>query len=590
MDLSEAKNWTDQVFAAEVAERIAYLLEDFGGDEVMANKIAYSYIRFSSVAQEQGDSLRRQTQGAIDYAAANGLTLDHTTYQDLGISAFRKQNTTIGKLGLFIQAIDAGVIVPGSTLIVESLDRLSRAQVDEALEQFLGIIRRGITIVTLQDGQSYSTEKIKADKGISLIISITVMMRAHEESLIKSTRIKAAWASKRKSGEILTSMGPAWLKLTKGEWKVIKDKADIVRTIFKMGAAGHGSPSIARKLNESKTPTLGGIATEWSPGLVAAVLKNKSVMGTYTPKKAKADPVDNYYPVIISPLDFYRVQEHIAGRNQRGGVKGTNVANLFAGMTYCECGRRTRFVSGSKPHLYLRCLSAYGNTGCDAPTMPYNVIEKAIIEWMDKLSASVTHFTTAVTDPTLTTRSEIAEREERLERLLDLAESGSHGIGARITKLEAELIGLREHLKNAVPVTPVTTALNIYSELAKAKKKGPAALTEHRMLLQSAIRRVMTKVVLLKAEHNRALKDEPPQMVRELIIEGPIVEPLRQWRDGEWESATVGFGDIAEENTYDSLVPAAPHMRDVGEGIVVPYEMPHQGFRLGNIRGRRRKT
>lgn len=558
-------------------------------------KQAYSYIRWSSEKQSLGDSERRQVDATEAYARKYDLTLAKTSYRDAGVSAFRGKNAAEGALSAFLVAVDDGTIVKGSMLLVESFDRLSRMPVMKALRLFQDIVDRGITLVTLKDGQVYNTASLDAN-WTQLIIALASMSGAHDENSRKSRHVKEAWDAKRKTGEILTAMGPAWLTLktdAKGvrRWQVIKERADIVKAIFDLAAKGHGSPTLARLLNDSKTLTLGGIATEWSSGLVAAVLKNKSVIGTYTPKKAKADPVDNYYPQIISPLDFYRVQEHIAGRDKRGGIKGTNVANLFAGMTYCECGRRTRFVSGSKPHLYLRCLSAYGNTGCDAPTMPYTVIEGAIIQWLDKLSASVSHFTTAVTDPTLTTRSEIVEREGRLERLLDLAaESKSPGIAGRIEKLEAEIAALRKHLITAVPATPVQTALGIYAEHKKAARKGPAALTEHRLLLQSAIRRVITKVVLLKAEHNRALKNDPPQLVRELILEGSIVEPLRQWRNEDFQSATPGFGDVKPEDIYDSLVPVAPHMRDVGEGIVVPYEMPAKGFQAGNIRGRRRKA
>jgi len=39
-------------------------------------KQAYSYIRFSSELQTKGDSLRRQTQLAEDYALKHNLLLD----------------------------------------------------------------------------------------------------------------------------------------------------------------------------------------------------------------------------------------------------------------------------------------------------------------------------------------------------------------------------------------------------------------------------------------------------------------------------------------------------------------------------------
>jgi hypothetical protein len=68
-------------------------------------------------------------------------------------SAFRGRNAVKGTLKLFLDALDKGVIKPGTYLLIESLDRLSRNEVDEAFELFMSIIRRGITIVTLSDEQ-----------------------------------------------------------------------------------------------------------------------------------------------------------------------------------------------------------------------------------------------------------------------------------------------------------------------------------------------------------------------------------------------------------------------------------------------------
>nr|WP_290095175.1 recombinase family protein [uncultured Escherichia sp.] len=50
------------------------------------NGKAYSYIRFSSKKQEQGDSVRRQIALAEHYAHANNLILSDKNFQDLGIS------------------------------------------------------------------------------------------------------------------------------------------------------------------------------------------------------------------------------------------------------------------------------------------------------------------------------------------------------------------------------------------------------------------------------------------------------------------------------------------------------------------------
>ena len=90
---------------------------------------AYSYIRFSTPEQEKGDSQRRQLDLSTRYAQENGLELDTTLkLKDLGLSAYHKTNLEKGALGAFLSAISDGRVEPGSYLLVESLDRLSRAR------------------------------------------------------------------------------------------------------------------------------------------------------------------------------------------------------------------------------------------------------------------------------------------------------------------------------------------------------------------------------------------------------------------------------------------------------------------------------
>ena len=122
---------------------------------------AYSYIRFSSPEQEKGDSLRRQIKLSEEYAKKRNLVLDDSMrLTDKGLSAFHGAHKAKGALGEFLKLVEAGKIPKGSVLLVENLDRLSREQVLDALNQFTGIIRAGIKVVTLQDGMEYCQESI----------------------------------------------------------------------------------------------------------------------------------------------------------------------------------------------------------------------------------------------------------------------------------------------------------------------------------------------------------------------------------------------------------------------------------------------
>ena len=72
----------------------------------------------------------------------------------------RGANAKTGALGVFLEVVKDGTVKPGSYLLIENLDRLTRADVPEAQELFTGIIRRGITLVTLFDQRSYSAESV----------------------------------------------------------------------------------------------------------------------------------------------------------------------------------------------------------------------------------------------------------------------------------------------------------------------------------------------------------------------------------------------------------------------------------------------
>ena len=60
---------------------------------------AFSYLRFSATSQANGDSLRRQTALAAEYANSHNLDLDLSlTFHDLGVSAFHGQTPILEAL------------------------------------------------------------------------------------------------------------------------------------------------------------------------------------------------------------------------------------------------------------------------------------------------------------------------------------------------------------------------------------------------------------------------------------------------------------------------------------------------------------
>src|SRR4051812_41762779 len=154
---------------------------------------AYSYLRFSTPEQSKGDSYRRQTSLAADYAQRHNLELDtQLTFHDLGVSAFRGDNAETGRLADFHEAVRVGLVPQGSYLLVESLDRLSRQTARKAFRALEDICEAGIVVVTLSDSREYTREALDSDP-TSLLMSILIFMRANDESATKARRLKAAW-------------------------------------------------------------------------------------------------------------------------------------------------------------------------------------------------------------------------------------------------------------------------------------------------------------------------------------------------------------------------------------------------------------
>ncbi len=355
---------------------------------------AYSYLRFSTPEQLAGDSYRRQTDLAKRYAAKHGLTLDEKlTYQDLGVSAYRAANVNTGRLGDFLEAVQAGQVPAGSVLLVENLDRISRNHAIYAQTIFQNMIVAGLTVVTLLDERVYSADILIKDP-IGLIISILGFMKANEESAVKSSRLKEVWSKKR--GELstkpLTSRAPAWLKLNEDRaFEVVPDRAEIVRKIFAWAEEGWGQHRIALKLNSDGVEPWGK-AAHWHRSYVAKILHSSAVVGTFTPhvmqheagrkRRHALEPVEGYFPAVVSPKVFERVQALQGAAPPLKGRQGASViSNILAGMATCPlcASTMTRVQKGPRSTPALVCTQAKAGAGCAYKSIRYQFLEDFLV-------------------------------------------------------------------------------------------------------------------------------------------------------------------------------------------------------------------
>lgn len=343
---------------------------------------AYSYVRFSSERQRLGDSVRRQVQLAKIWAEQHGIELDDCTYQDLGVSAYDRKNET-ARLGAFLTAVSNGKVPAGSYLLIENLDRLSRAGILPTIELIQQLTQADIRVVLLaDDGRVIDKESVK--DLTSILIAVISAARAHDESAQKSKRIRAARDTRRAkladgtSERILTSVCSGWLTANKAKtgFEVIPAMVESVKKVFDLAIAGHGTVAIARMANIAKWPAPGK-NTDWHASLVSRITKNRVVLGEYQPhiyrngkRLPTGDPIIGYYPAIIDEPTFLQAQHAIAGRAKIPGRRDLTYKNVFFGILKCgSCGAtltRKNKTSSTQPgyHLWMCADRVRGLTKC----------------------------------------------------------------------------------------------------------------------------------------------------------------------------------------------------------------------------------
>jgi DNA invertase Pin-like site-specific DNA recombinase len=380
---------------------------------------AISYIRFSDPSQAEGDSYRRQLAATQAYCKDKELELmseSEYMFFDKGISAFSgklRDDTT--ELSRFLSLVKAGDIRPGTTLIVESLDRLSREHVRAALTQFLQLLQAGINIHTLQSKKTYTHD---SNDDMDLFGSILEMSRSHRESLWKSERILDSWEQKQKEARDGAPMGktrPAWLDVVYANGSTEKpandpkalpvkftrneEKIAVVKKIFQWTRDGYGRNVVARMLNEEGIPAF-RTKNGWGASTINQILNNIAVLGLYQPhtkgedgkRVARGEPF-MFYPQIIDRQTFDSARAATAGRDATKARKQPPEYQIWQGIAKCVlCGSPLHtYGNGRKPKegqrapRWMRCYNAKKGQ-CEAGSIAVLSLEPIFKEILAKLN------------------------------------------------------------------------------------------------------------------------------------------------------------------------------------------------------------
>lgn len=540
-----------------------------GGSESMQPKPkCYSYIRFSTPGQIKGDSLRRQTELAEKWAKDNGYVLDDSLrLQDLGVSGFSGANRAEGTaFAGFMEQVKQGLIVPGSVLLVESLDRLSREQVIDSFPLVLNIIRDGIKIVSLCDKIEYDRESINKNP-MNLMYSLVTLTRGHEESETKSKRVRAAWANKRATldKKKLTSRCPAWLTLSEDRTRfdIIPERAKIIQQIFEMKRDGVGVLTITKTLNKQRTWLPPGRSklneppvspSGWRESYIQKLLRFRAVIGEFQPRvifkdsgskrrtKSEGDSIPDYFPRIIADDLFYAVQDQLKQNHGKGGKNGV-VSNLFGHIAKCGyCGAPMAFVGkgpAPKGGTYLLCDAARRGIGCVRHPVRYPEFESLMIEFCQGLDArdvlpnneQIDTEARQVDDRLAGVRGKLADLEAKASnymatigsapdsRVRERAEKELSAILDKIDELAAEEKELAQSIKRLSNLSQATSEqLNDIKAVIVGEDSAV-----YRERLRAKLRQLIKQITIYPAGSNRRMyqnliKDLAPEVAQQVMV------------------------------------------------------------------------
>lgn len=327
---------------------------------------AISYIRFSSSIQKKGDSLRRQNMLINTWRAANSdIKFSDMKFQDLGLSGYHGNHLDHG-FGQLLAAIENNYINSGDYLLVEDIDRLGRMEAADMMTLLMGILKSGVIIETLGDGQTYTKESMNSSQ---LYVLSGKIQQAFDKSHTQSKRTTANWNNKRQMAEDGKGVNrKSFWYITKGEdgkynQLTPQDKA-LVNEIYEMFLNGVSQNNIVAFLKEHDPIRF----KTYSPTALKKMLINKTAIGYW-------GDIENAYPPAIEVDLFSLVQKKI--KNDCGTRQGAKSDHIMSGLVKCgRCGKNYSIRSQKHSANVMYCTNANKKNCTNTKVMPLAILNE----------------------------------------------------------------------------------------------------------------------------------------------------------------------------------------------------------------------
>lgn len=529
--------------------------------------LAYLYSRLSHHRQKVGVGLDRQDDGAIALCREENWTVSEERLVDVGSGFHGRNLRPTAALGRFLEMVKGGTVVPGSMLVVENLDRLSRKESESAMLLFLQIIEAGIGIATVSPRMIY-----RSPLGSSHFLALAEFIRAHGESSIKQHRGNDRWTRNReaaRSGTIITKACPRWLTADRqnNTFKVDRAKVKVIERIFEWCIGGVGVSQITRRLNEQGVvpfetrKRLNEGRKVWTTKYVASILRGRAVLGEYQPGSwhdgkhvPNGDPIPNYYPAVVTEERYYLAQAAMNGRKKTGGPKVKN-PNLFVGLVW-DVLNNCKFYTSSKANGLQMVSSIWWEKSLpkySVPVFPYERFETAVLKSLREIKPS-----DLVPGHTGDKLAELQARLTEVQDAIDEIQPRLRGkaIGAlldAVEKLDSEKRQLIEeiHTEKSRLANGVSDVLGevhgLTDLLAKAEDKHAV-----REKLRGRIALVVSEIRLLVVMSDRRVKKRRPKAaIAEIYFKSGAVRHVLI----PWGNVTVTFNLPCVFGTLKDITP-----------------------------------
>ncbi len=466
----------------------------------------YLYLRFSTKSQENGNSVKRQTEFGAKYAEREKLTLDRT-FGDEGVSGHKGRHhhgNRAGGLAEFLSLCRSGEIPRGSFLLVESFDRLSREHPLDAMELLRQLLNdHGVVLVVMRPEMRLTGQTLGQLEGIMAFIEA---LRAYGESARKSDLSRYNWEEKRKKAvagtEIVGSRVPGWCLVEDGKIKAHPEHKKTVQLIFELCRKGLGQELICQELIKRNISAFNR-SGRWYAVYVRKVLNSRTVLGEWHPRMlvngklvpVGDQPIKGYYPEVVTEDEWKAARAATLSRHRRNGKPSVKAVNLFTSLVYV----------GGQPVVFRSkdAVKYYCPTDLSNPGVKLEHVERCLLYWLyevkltlkqddgddvlrlreAELANSARKLKTKIkanpslvdmTETVLLWEAELAEVRKKLEASAVPMQSSFLRSQALIEKLRAsqedERIALRRELRQSIRFIIDRIDIGVAGEKFKAKK------------------------------------------------------------------------------------------------------------------------